>query len=432
MANNLASNTSTFVKRFSQVAVPGFESNRVLSKTIDTQWIDGTNGITPQTGSTIYMKRSPLFKAVRTAGGDMTGQTANDLAIGRIAATVQEYITVWFEYSGLEEVTQLDELERIVEPAFSEIATDLELMVGDFALANAGLTYGTPGEAVDTWKEVAGADAMLSSVGCPESGGRYYLTNHFGKMNLANAQTALDNEKMVKDAWEKSSVAMLGNLDVRASNALKNYQAGATTDRAGTLAATPTATFDAHKDTMIQTLSLTGLSTGVTDALRPGDVLEFPTRYAINIKNKQVIMGADGAPVPFRCTVVTGGNTDAAGAVTVTVTNAAIYGASGGQNQQYSTVASALTSGDVFNILGTANATYQPNLFYHKSAIALGTVKLPRLHATDFFLRSKDGLVIRVTQFSDGIVNKQIWRMDVLPVLAAVNPLFIGKGFGII
>lgn len=431
MANNLSSNTSTFVKRFAQVAVPGFESSRVVSKTVDTQWIDGDNGITPQTGATVYMKRSPLFKAVRTVGGDLTSSTANDLAIGRIPATVQNFISVHFEYSGLEEVTQLDELERIVKPAFSEIATDLELMVAQFALENAGLTYGSPGTVVDAWADVAGADSLLTSIGCPESGERNYVLNPFGKQNLANAVTQLDNPGMVKDAWEKSLINRLGNLDVRTSNALKTYQAGAASDRAGTLAATPNATFNTHKDSMVQTLSLTGLSASTTDAVRAGDVIEFTDRYLINVKNKQMVFGADGNPVKYRMTVVSGGNSGASGELTVTAVNAAIYGAAGGQDQQYTTISSPLTSGDAFTILGTANTTYQPNLFYHKSAIALGSVKLPRLAATDFYLRSEDGLVIRVTRGSELLANKQIWRLDMLPVLGCTNQMFIGKGFGV-
>lgn len=430
MPNNLSSNVSTFVKRFSQAAVPGFEGSRVISKTVDTQTIDGEKGITPQTGSTIYLKRSPLYKASRTAGGDLTSVTDNDLAIGRIAATVKDFISIPIKYSGLEEVTQLDELERIITPAFSEIASDLELMVGQFALENAGLSFGTPGTPVTEWEHVAGADALMEAVGVPNTGDKFYIMNPFGKLSIAKAKTELNNEGMVKTAWEKAGVAMLGNLDVRTSNALKTYQAGATTDRAGTLSATPDATFNTHKDTMIQTLALTGLTTAVAAAIRPGDILEFPTRYHVNVKNKQVVMGPDGLPLPWRCSVITGGTT-VSGAVSVTVTNAAIYGAAGGQDAQYTNISSPLTSGDVFNVLGALDTTYQPNMFYHKSAIVLGSVKLPRLHATDFYLRSHDGLVIRVTKGSNIVTNQQIWRLDMLPVLGVTNPLFIGKGFGV-
>lgn len=427
MANNLSSNTSTFTKRFSQVAVPGFEGSRVISKTVDTQWIDGDKGITPQTGSTIYMKRSPLFKAVRTAGGDLTGQL-NDLAIGKIAATVQNFISIPIEYSGLEEVTQLDELERIVQPAFEEIASNLELMVADFMLKNAGHTFGTPGTPVTEWEHVAGTDALLTSIGIPETGNRYYVMNHFGKLSIAKAKTELNNEGMVKNAWERAGVAMLGNLDVRASNALSSYQAGATSDRSGTLASTPDGTFATHKDTMVQTLSLTGLDSGTANAIRPGDTLVFPTKYLVNVKNKQVVIGPDGLPVPWSCTVVSGGTT-VGGAVTVTVTNAAIAGASGA-DAQYQNISAALASGDAFTVLGTASASYSPNLAYHKSAIALGTVKLPRLHATDFYLRSHDGLVIRVSKGSDIIKNSQFWRLDLLPVLGVTNPQAIVKAYG--
>lgn len=429
MANNLSSNVSTKVAK---VFAAAFESNRVLSKAVDTQFLAGQNGVTNETGDTVYLKRPTQYSAIETADGDISGETKNSIGVGRIAATVQNFITVPLEYPNLEEVTELNQFKEIVEPAAEELANKLELNLGQKMIENAGLVQGTPGEAVDDWREVANAGALATAIGMPTSGEKYYVCNPFTQAALARAQNSLHaGEALVRSAWENAQIsANFAGFRVISSNALKTYTSGASTDRAGTLSATPNATWATHKDTMIQTVALTGLSTGVTDAVRAGDVIEFTARYHINVKNRQTVIGADGTPVKFRATVVTGGNTDGGGAVTVTITNAAIYGASGGLDEQYRTVSSALTSGDAFTLLGGITTVYQPNLFFHKKAFALATLSLPRLHATDMMVTSKDGLKMRISQYSDGDKNLQRWRIDMLPVMGIVNPLFIGKGFG--
>lgn len=431
MANNLSSNVSTKVAK---VILEGFEASRVLSKTINTTIVDGQ--IQPDTGSTVYVKRPTQYSGIETSDGDISASTLNDIAVGRAAATVQNYITVPVNYINLEEITQLDQLQELLAPAAAELATKLELNLGQRMIEQSALTYGTPGTAVDAWSDVAGANALLGSIGVPV-GDRYYIMNDFTQVNLASAQGALKFDPAVKTAWEQARISTpFAGMTSMASNALKQYTSGAAVDRAGTLAATPNATWATHKDTMIQTLSLTGLTASTANAVRAGDVLEFTgtgasARSFVNVATRQTVLGADGTPVKWRCTVVTGGNTDGAGAVTVTVTNAAIYGAAGGQDQQYTNISAPLTSGDVFNILGSTSTVYQPSMFYHKNAFAIATIKLPKLFATDTIATTKDGLSFRVTRYSDGDRNKQKWRIDLLPVFATLNPLFAGKGFGV-
>lgn len=435
MANNLASNVST---RVAKVIMDKFESDLVLAKSVNTSLVSGSNGVTNETGDTVYLKRPTQYKALETSDGDISSSTKNDIGVGRIPATVQDYITVPVEYTNLEEVTQLNQLQEILDPAAEELATRLELNIGQKMIENAGLSYGTPGTAVDAWTDVGGADALMKSVGVPNSGMRHYVVDPFSSLSLASAQNGLNaSDQLVRTAWENSQISSsFAGLRSLRSNSLKSYTAGATTDRAGTLAGTPDATWATHKDTMIQTLSLTGLSTSVTDAVLPGDIIEFSgtgasARSYTNVKNREVVIGSDGNPVKWRCTVVTGGDTDGSGNITVTVTNAAIFGSSGGLDEQYTNISAALTSGDAFTILGTEDVVYKPSLFYHQNSFALSTLKLPKLHSTDTIATSKMGLSMRISKYSDGDKNLQRWRIDMLPVMGVINPLFIGKGFGV-
>lgn len=428
MANNLSSNVSTKVAK---VFGDAFESNRVISKVVNTQFLTGANGIDNDTGDTVYMKRPTQYSAIETSDGDISGSTKNDIGVGRVAGTVQNYITVPINYTNLEEVTQLDQLQEILAPAAEELCTRLELNIIDKLRQNAGLAYGTPGTIADTWEDVAGMSALASSVGMPNAGGRYYLANQFTGMKLASAQNGLNaSDSLVKTAWEQSQISSsFGGVNVLMTNSLKSFTSGTMSDRAGTLASNPDVTYATHKDTMIQSLSLAGL--GASQTIVAGEIIEITGRYYVNARNKQTVLGADGNPVKRRMTVVTGGTSDGSGNVTITATCAAIYGSSGGLDEQYTNSDAAIVSGDVVTVLGSASTLYQPNIFLHKNSFALSTLKLPKLHSTDTLMTSKDGLNMRISKYSDGDKNAQRWRIDMLPAMGVVEPLFIGQAYGV-
>lgn len=428
MANNLNSNIE---KRVAQVFAAEMESSKVLCKQVNTQYFTGANGVTPRTGSTVYMKRPTQYSALETVGGDLTNEDDNDIGVGQIAGTVQDYISIPLGWTNLEANTKLDQLQKLIAPATKEMITRLELNIARTMLRNAGLTFGTPGTPVTSWSHVAGMNALAESIGVPNDGNCNYVMNSFASVALAEKQHGLHtNNDMTKKAWERALVSTpLAGVNSFKSNALKSYQSGATTDREGALASAPLATYDAHKDSMIQTLALTGLTASVTDALRPGDTIEFDDVFYINTATREVVLDETGSPAKYRMTVVTGGSTSAGGAVTVTATNAVIAG-TGQLERQYQTASKALESGDTFTVLGAPGVNYQPNLFFHRDAFTMSFVKLEKLQAQDSVIEMEDGMTIRITRGSDIRANKHIWRADIQPVFGIVNPLMIGKAYG--
>lgn len=433
MANDVSGNSSTKVAK---VFTKAFERNLVLTKTINTQIIQGLNN--PETGDIAFLKRPHQFKAKRTSDGDMTGLNRNELVSGRVASTVQDYITVDIEWTNREEALNLNQLDKILAPAAEEMVTELETSLNNFMNLNSGLSFGSPGTAINSFTDVSGAGALMQSIGVPLAGNKYYTMNPFAQSNLASAQSGLTAaDSLVRTAWENAQISgNFGGLRAMMSNSMSTFQAGATSDRSGTLDATPDATYATHKDSMVQTLALTGLSTTITDAVRPGDIIEFTgtgalARSYVNVKTRNTAFGADGSPLKWRCTVVTGGSTNGSGEVSITVTNAAIFGSTP-VDDQYTNISAPLTSGDVFTILGATDVTYQNSLFYHTDAFALGTVALPKLSATDTSIVTDSGISIRVTRDSNSTANSQFYRIDLLPAFAVANPLFSGKGFGVV
>jgi hypothetical protein len=423
MANNVASN---FGKKVMPSMAAGFESNRVTTKTVNTRNIQGEHN--SKTGDTIYRKRDTSYRATESSDGDISGsQPNNDILVGQIPYTVQDIITVDTEWGAREEALELNQLQRLLMPIGQELITRAERNFNDYVLANAGMTYGTPGTVVDAWEDVAYVEALMNEIGVPNSGTKYYQMNSFTGAKLASAQTGLAGDGQVRTAWQNSLVSspLAGMIPLK-SNALRTFTSGTAADRAGTLAANPDVTWATAKDTMTQTISVAGFTASAT--ITAGEVIEVTGRYHTNPRNQNIVLDETGAQVEFRWTVVSDVTLDGTGAGTVTVTNAAIFDAA--SNNQYDNVSSAPVSGDVITILGAASTPYKPNLAYHEDAFSFATVRLPALNATSTTYESEDGLTFRVTKYSEEGKNKQVLRADLMPAFGVSNPLHAVRCYG--
>lgn len=420
MPNNLESNIT---RKLAQVFVDGFEASRVLTKTTDTQLLTGK--FNPSSGSDVDFKRPHDYRTVRTSGGDISSETKNDIVAGKATGTVQDYFTGAVEWDEVEESLELDQLDTIIEPIAARIVTDLETDFGAYMYRNCNLHYGSPGTVVDSWGDVAGAGAYLDSLGVPSGGDRYYVMNPFTTVNLADAQRGLDNEGLVKTAWQNAQISSkFGALHALTSNALPSYTNGTATDRTGAINGTPTATYVGHKDTMIQSIAVDGFTASAT--INAGEIVQVTASNRVSLSTRQAFVDHTGAQVAWSGVVTSTVTLDGTGAGTIQVAGPAIRETNG----QYNTVDRALADNDVITILGTENAVVQPNLFYHKKAFGLGTVALKKLYSTDTIATTKDGFSIRVSKYADGDANKQKVRFDLLPAYATFNPFFAGQGFG--
>jgi len=420
MANNLSSNTTTPLAKGFLKAV---ESTRVLTKAVNTQLLSGK--FNPSSGSTVDFKRSHQYNAIETAGGDISGSTKSDIISGKATGTVQSMITVATEWSILEEAIELDQQDQILAPMAREAITKLETNLSSYMLKNGNLSYGTVGTVADAWSDVQRTGALMQSVGVPSDSPWNYVMNPFTAGGLADAQTGLTAaDGLVRTAWDSAQINRdFGGMRAMTSSSLSTYTTGAGADRAGTLSGNPDVTYVTHKDTMQQTLAVTGM-----DAVLPikaGDVIEITGRNRVNLDNGIVVFDQAGAAVPFRATVVAD-VTLSGGAGNIVISGPAIFEANG----QYNTVDSAPITGDVITVLGAASTVYQPNMFFHEQAFGLGTVKLPKLFSTDTVATTNDGFSLRVSRYADGDANTQKVRFDILPAFATFNPFFAGSGWG--
>ncbi|MDJ4946845.1 head protein [Salmonella enterica] len=420
--NNLDSNVSQIVlKKF----LPGFMSDLVLAKTVDRQLLAGE--INSSTGDSVSFKRPHQFSSLRTATGDISGQTKNNLVSGKATGRVGNYITVAVEYGQLEEAIKLNQLDEILMPVRQRIVTDLETELAKFMMNNGALSLGSPNTPINKWSDVAQTASFLKDLGVNE-GENYAVMDPWSAQRLADAQSGLHgSDKLIQTAWEDAQISgNFGGIRALMSNGLASRSQGAF---GGTLTvqANPTVTYIAVKDTYQFTVTLAGATASVTGFLKAGDQIKFTNTFWLNQQSKQALYNGS-TPISFTATVLQDANSTAGGQVTVTLSGVPIYDAA--PQQQYNAVSRQVVAGDAVTVIGTASQTMKPNLFYNKFFCGLGTIPLPKLNSIDSAVATYEGFSIRVHKYADGDANVQKMRFDLLPAYVCFNPHMGGQFFG--
>ena len=420
MANDFDSN---FTRKLMTGVLESFESQRVVTKTVNTALLTGAFGA--GTGTQVDFPRPTDFVSNRTADGDISGTTASAIITGKATATVQDYITVEMDFQEADQALKMpDKGKRFFDDAARRVVTDFEVDFSAFAMKNTAMLSGTPGTAVSTWAEVADAGALMRSCGVPK-GEWCYIGNPFLQTALADIQRSLGAaDPLVSEAFRNATLAdKFGGLRVLTADTLATA-AGAGADRAGTLTGSPTPTYVGAKDTMTQTLAVTAFQANTV--VKAGEIIQVTGRNRLNLSTRNPVVNATGGPIVWTAVVTAEVTLDGSGAGNLVVTGPGIFEATGA----YNTVDTAITSGDVVTLLYPSGSVTQPNLFYHRDAFGVGSVPIEKLFSTDTLGTTVDGMQLRCSKGASVRENKQIVRFDLRPAYAALNPFFAGQGFG--
>ena len=402
-----------------------FEANRVMSKNVNTQLVQGA--FNPDSGTQVDIKRPTDYTVIRDAAGDIS-TTRSDIITGKATATVQDYITVAVDYNEVDEALKMgSDISRFWDDIANRIVIDLELDFASFAMKNLNLSYGDPDQGVNNWAEIAKAGALMQSTGVPMNKRWCYFLNPYSQTALASEQRSIGADSAFNQANDSATVVrQFAGFDVKTATTLPTYALGALGgDLVGSLNSSPDVTYATAKDTHTQVLDVTGIGT-FTGTVPAGTVVEVTGRNRLNLSTRQTIVDETGGNILFRGVVQTDASLTS-GAGNITIAGMGVYEATGA----YNTTDTALTSGDVVTILGTASTTYQPNLFWHPDALCLASVPIKKLHSTDTLATTSDGLQMRVSKYSDGDANKQTVRFDLHPAYGCMNPFFGGHGYGV-
>jgi hypothetical protein len=424
MANNFDSNIT---RPLARVFLEKFDSERMLTKNVDTQLLAGR--FNPSTGSTVDFKRPTDYKSVRTAQGDLSSATKDDIITGKASGVVQDYFTVFVDYSEAKEALEMDQLDQLIAPMATRIVTDVELDFGKFMMANSGLKSGTAGTAVTTWDHVAAAGALMQSSGIPLDAPWCAAINPFAQIALASNQRSLGGETGEDTANRRATITdNFAGLSVKSCTTLASYTTGVGSDRTGAVNGAPTATYLAAKDTMTQSITVDAFQANL--AIAAGETVTITAASGsinrLNLSTRQPIVGAAGAVVLWTGTVTTAVTLNGSGAGTLVVTGPAIFEAAG----QYNSVSQVIADNDVIVLGGAASTLIQPNLAWHRQAFSMGSVPIEKLQSTDTVATTEDGMQFRISKGSDFIKNVQQIRIDFRPAYGAMNPFFATQFFG--
>lgn len=420
MANNFDSN---FTRKLMRSFLDKFETERVLTKNVDTQLFSGS--FNPSTGENIDIKRPTDYRTVRTANGDVSGETKSDIITGKATATVQDYFTAFVDYDEADEAIKMDQIDQLLAPMATRIVTDFETDFAAYMMKNAGLLAGTCGTAVTTWDHVAEAGALMQATGVPMDNPWCYAINPFTQRKLASDQRSLGGETGSMTANQRATITEnFAGMKVLTCNTLANYTTPAGADRAGTVVGTPVATYAAAKDTMTQVVGVTAFQANLT--ISAGETVTITGPNRLNLSTRNPIVDETGAKISWTATVTEDVTLGASGDGNLTLTGPAIFEANG----QYNTVDAAIGAGDVITLGGSASSIIQPNMFWHKQAFTVASVPLKKLHSTDTLATTEDGLQLRVSKGVGFLENNNKVRIDFRPAYGTMNPFFAGQGFG--
>ncbi len=420
MANNFDSN---FSRKIMESFLDKFQSERVITKNVDTQLFAGK--FNPSTGESIDIKRPTDYVSVRTSTGDVSGETASSIITGKATATVQDYFTAFVDYDEADEAIKMNQLDTLLAPMATRIVTDFETDYAKFMMKNTALLSGTVGTAIADWDDVAGAGAIMQATGVPMDGAWNMAVNPFVQRKLASDQRSLGGETGGMTANQRATITdNFAGMKVMTATTLGNYTTGTGADRAGTVVGTPVATYLSAKDTMTQVVGVTAFQANLVVAA--GETVTVTGRNRLNLSTREAMIDETGAAVVWTATVTEAVTLDGSGAGNLTLTGPAIFEANG----QYNTVSSAIAASDVITLGGAASTIIQPNLFWHKQAFTCASVPIKKLHSTDTVATTEDGLQLRVSKGSGFLENTNKVRIDFRPAYGVMNPFFAGQCFG--
>jgi hypothetical protein len=420
MADNFESN---FTRKVSMKVLDRFESNRVLSKNVDTQLVSGQ--FTPNSGTQVDVKRPTDYTTISTATGNIS-TSRSDIITGKATATVQNYITVAVDYDEVDEALKMGtDISRFWDDISTRIVVDLELAFAAYAVKNVALHQGSQNQGVRSWEDVANAGALMQASGVPMNKRWCYFLNPYSQVALATEQRSLGTNPEVGTANDTATIKTnFAGFDVKTATTLPTYATPVMPDLTGAINGTPDVSYVTAKDTMTQSITVDGFGT-FSGTIMAGTPIEIKGRNRLNLSTRAPIVDESGSTVTFTGTLAA----DAvltAGAGTFVITGPAIWEDGGA----YNTTDAAIADDDVVTILGRGDKMYMPNMFWHPDAFTIASVPMKKLHSTDTLATTMDGLQLRVSKYSDGDANKQTVRIDLHPAFGTMNPFFAGQGFG--
>jgi hypothetical protein len=396
-----------------KMAAAMFADKTVFCKSIDKAEksdYDGKNGY--NAGDTIYISKPARFTVGSTA--DITSGI-QDVKEEKVALTLDTRKVVGIALTSAEIATELSLkawAARVLEPAISAMAQDVEKTFIQKATQATANSVGTPGSTVFDTDLALSAGQKISENACPDLDGRFFLLNPAANRSAVNARKGLfQSSSEIASQYKKGYMGTADGFDYLTNNLTYNHTNGA--DVLAGVEATVLAIAEGATS-----IGLDGVASGAT--IKKGSVFTIASVNAVHPITKadlgylkQFVVAADVTET-------------ASNQVTVTITEA-IYSSASGALQNVSAIHADEAA---VTFLGSASTSYGQSLAYHKSAFRMVSVPLVTPDGVDMSAQETvDGMTIRVVRDYDVLTDKLIMRLDFLGGLAAVRPEWAARAW---
>ena len=370
----------------------------------DASDLGGKNGY--QSGDTVYVSKPARFVVGSTA--DITS-SIQDVTEEKAALTLNIRKTVGIALTSAEIATDMalaGWVKRVLEPAVSAVAQDIEKSFLQVASQNVYNGVGSAGSTVFDNDTLLSAGQKINEFACPDMDNRFALLNPFATRSATNARKGLfQSASNISEQYKKGYIGESDGFSFLSNNLVYNHVTGTANVTGVTLSATVI-----NGSTSV---ALTGLGNALT--VTAGTVFQVAGANAVHPITKDTLGYAK------QYVITSGGTSSAGGALTVTVSEP-IYSSVSGSLQNVTSLPASGAAVTFFQ--PTASTTRAQNLCFHKSAFRMVSAPLVLPGGMDMAAQatSESGLIIRVVRDFDVLTDKLIMRLDFLGGIAATRP----------
>ena len=353
-------------------------------------------------GETISIKRPTDF-VVR----DGRVADVQDVVEGKFTLTVDKFKGVDFKFTSEELTLQIGELsERVIKPAMVQLANqidcDCHALYKDVWNLVGPASTGVDGGLINGWADFAKGPERLDLGAVPQDE-RYAVLSPSDAYAMLGAQTNLYMQDVAKDAYRKSKLGRIADVEVHSSQNVATHTRGTAVHTQAKVQGTQSTTWASTKDSGTMTLYTEGW--GTVQTIKKGDVFTIDAVFAVNPVTKVTLPHLQQFVVREDVTA----HATTTSSTTLTISPPIITSGA------FQTVSAAALDDATVTIVGTASTGYAQNLMFHKNAFSLVTVPLVKPPgAVDVGRRSYKGYNVRVIPYYDGTNDVSNWRLDVL------------------
>lgn len=360
---------------------------------------DGKNGYSA--GDTIQISKPARFAPQTTA--DITS-SIQDVTEEKVGLTLDVRSVVPIEISSFEFATDIQlksTIKRIIEPAVSAIAQDVESRFLQLAVDATFNSVGTAGSTVFNTLTMLQANQRINEFVNPDMGNRYALLNPAATTSAVNDRKGLfQSSDRIKEQYEEGYMGYADGFTYLQNNLLPTHTNG--NDVTGVAVKGGSQTGAAL---------ITDGYTTTTGTVTKGQIFTIVGVFAVHPITKatqaflqQFVITADGTA-------------DGSGDITLAISPSII---TTGSTQ---TVSAGPADDAAMVFVGAASSALVQNLAYGRDAFRCVSVPLIKPDGVDLVAQETvDGITIRIIRDYDVLLDRIVTRLDFLGGIAAVRP----------